>query len=179
MPRGRHRPPAIFRGYFVNLPIGENMIPCQAILESINNALATDTTLWGSIAPSAIMIPVINNFVPSVGLQPTDLTPATFTGGAAINIPIPPQVQILDNLSGRVGVLLNEPVGGFKWFCTVAPAAEEVVYGWAILDSGSTVVLFSDILPVPITIKEAGNFVEVPSVLAYLVNQPYGNLPAV
>jgi hypothetical protein len=73
---------------------------------------------------------------------------------------------------------LKEPVGGFKWVCTADPAVPEVVYGYALLDSGGTILYFSDLLPAPVTISAAGNFVELSAVLGYLQSVPYGNLPA-
>jgi len=152
------------------------MIPGQFVVDMINQLVAATNTLWGSIAPDSKMVLIATPFIPNPGLLVTDFTEATFTGSDPILVPLGPQDIILDNNSGRVGIALNEPVGGYKWICTAAPAAPEIIYGWAILDSAGDNVYFSDVFPTPITINAIGNFVEATSVLGYEQLEPYGNV---
>jgi len=177
--RGRRCRP-VFKGYFTkDFNIGEKMIPSNSIIGKINADLAGSEDLWGSIAPNAKIMLVINNFVPNPGITLGDLTPATFTGSSPILIPFAPQNVVLDNQTGRPGISFKEPVGGYKFICTATPGAPEVVYGWAVIDADETFVMFTDVLTVPITIANIGNFVELTADLGYIVLPPYGNIPAV
>ena len=122
------------------------------------------------------MFLVTNSFVPSKNLTVTDLELAEYDGGEAKDIPFGPQLFILDNTTGRKGVLLKEPVGGYKWICSVPPDPVKTVYGWAIINVDGDAVFFADLLPVPVPITAVGNAVEITAVLGWLENQPYGNL---
>ncbi len=154
------------------------MIPTQGTMNAINNSLAVNTGLWGSTVPIVQLTLIKNSFVPNPGILAGDLTPATFDGSDPIPIPIQPQVLVLDNLTGRIGVVLKEPVGGYRWTC-LSDGPAEVIYGYAVMSLENDFCYWSDVLPVPITIENTGNFVELSAVLAYMVNIPYGNLPAV
>jgi len=152
------------------------MIPAQVVVNAINLAAASDNTFWGTIAPNAAMVPIINPFVPSAQLQQSDVVQAGFAGSSPILIPIPPQTIVNDSVSGRVGVLLKEPAGGYRWVCTTAPATPETVYGWVIIDSTLGTVWWSELLPAPKTITNVGDFVEVTAILGFLQINPYGDL---
>ncbi len=179
MPRGRHRPPDVLRGYYVNFLIGENMTPAQQVLANINNAVLSDAGIWGSVTPLAQIMLVKNSFVPNPGIQISDLTPAAFDGSDPIPVPLPPQTQVIDNNSGRLGVLMKEPIGGYKWVATTETDPEETIYGYAVVDTSNTAVYWTAVLPVPIVIRHVGNFVELSAILGYLRNDAYGDLPSV
>ena len=155
------------------------MIITNAILDIINDALAANTDLWGVGTPAVHVKLIQNSFVPNPGILITDLVPASFTGSTPQLVALPPQTKIFDDLNGRRGILMKPSAGMFVWTCTAYPDAPQVMYGWAATDIDDTVVYASDLLPIPITIKEPGNFVEVPSLFAYQMNNAYGNLPAV
>jgi len=151
------------------------MIPSRHTLTVINDSLATSSVFWNN-DPQTIIALVVSPFVAGPDLDLSSLTLASFTGSTPIDIPVAPQLQILDNQSGRVGVMMKEPVGGFKWICTAPPDDPQTVYGWIIFNDDDDLLFFSDVLPVPIVIAAVGNAVELTAVVGYLSEDAYGNL---
>jgi hypothetical protein len=106
------------------------------------------------------------------------LTLASFAGSTPITVPAPPQLETIDNETGRFGVLMKEPVGGYKFLCTTAPDTPETVYGWVVYDEEDALLYFTELLPNPVVITDVGNFVELTAVLGYLSMDAWGNLDA-
>jgi len=151
------------------------MIPTRYTLNLINNDLLANALLWNDDPATRVGL-VKSSFVPSPDLQMTDITMASFTGGEDILVPAPPQLAILDNDSGRVGIIMKEPVGGYRWICSVAPDPAETIYGWIVYDTDDQRIFFSELLPAPVVIAAVGNVVEITAVLGYLSMGAYGNL---
>jgi len=149
------------------------MIPTQVTVNAINSAYATDDVIWGSIAPSAYVRLVKENFVPSAALVAGDLVYADFDGSDAINVPFGDQTDVTDSVTGRVGILLKEPVAGYRWVCTGDTSLPQTIYGYAVRDLDDGTLLWTGLLPNPVPIAEAGNFVEISALLGYLVINPY------
>jgi len=150
------------------------MIPTRTTLQAINGAMIANTNLFGD-DPGHNLILIQNSFVPSPDVQLSDLTEATFPGYVAVEIPVLPQLEILDNESGRFGILLKEPVGGYKYICNAPTEPSQTIYGWAIVD-GDGGLWFTELLPEPVVITDLGNFVELSAVVGYLRMDAYGNL---
>jgi len=150
------------------------MIPTQAVVDVINNFVITSEDIWGATGfPAAVAQPIIVPFVPSAELTSGELTYATFEGSEAIVLNAQPQLGIIDSQTGRVGVLIKEPVGGLKWIATDVTDLPQTIYGWAIRDNDDGSLLFSELLPEPVVISAVGNFVEVTAVLGYAKINPY------
>ena len=151
------------------------MIPSRETLALINQAFSQDTAVWSSDPQTKIAL-VVSSFVPGPDVDISALTLASFTGSAPIDVPAPPQNIVVDNESGRVGILLKEPVGGYKWICTAAPDPAQTVYGWIVYLEDLSELFFSELLPEPVVITSVGNFVELTATLGYLSMDAYGNL---
>lgn len=152
------------------------MIPTLLALNYINGGLRTNPDIWGTDDVSASIMLVTNEFVPSKMITRADLTEATFDGGTRKDVPQGPQVFILDDQSGRQGIKVREPVGGYSWVCTVAPDVPQIVYGWALTIADNSQVLFSALLRAPVTINAVGNVVDLTAILGWLNDEAYGDL---
>jgi hypothetical protein len=152
------------------------MIPTRKTLQVINDAVQTSTIFWPT-DPVTVISLVISPFVPGPDVSIADLTQATFDGSSQLSIPTQPQIVVLDNETGRLGILLKEPVGGYKWVCTADPDPAQIVYGYAVYSSEDDVTFFTELLPSPVTISSIGNFVELSGLIGYLSLDAYGNLP--
>jgi len=152
------------------------MIPTNMFLTVLNQMVQASNALWGESDPNAQIVLIASSFVPSPSLVRDDLTLATFTGSTPKDIPFGSQVLILDNESGRMGLMLKEPVGGFNWTCSAVPSSPETIYGWGIYSTNDDSVWFTELLPVPVTVSNIGNVVEVTAILGWLAEEAYGNL---
>jgi len=152
------------------------MTPTILTLIEINELVRNSENLWGSSETNMQVVLVANSFVPSRELSVADLTLASFTGSTPKDIPFGAQTYVLDNESGRLGILLKEPIGGYNFVCTVAPVEAETIYGWALINVDGDALYFSELLPTPIVVAAVGNVVPLPALLGWLENEPYGNL---
>jgi len=149
------------------------MIPTQATVDFINSLYANNTTVWGAAANTAMIRLVQAEFVPSAALVTGDLTFATFDGSDAIEIPFGAQTVIRDSVTGRVGILLKEPLGGFHWLCGDTVNLPQTIYGYTVQNIATGNLLWSGLLPESRVISGVGDFVEITSLLGYLLINPY------
>jgi len=104
-------------------------------------------------------------FTPGLGLTLNDATDlATFTGSTPKVILTGARTPVTDPLTGRLTINLPGPVGGFLWTCSADPAAPETIHGVALSTDSTTVtttkLCAAALLPEPVTITLAGDFVE-------------------
>lgn len=151
------------------------MIPTSYTVVTLNELLRTSDVIWGTVTPNVTVSLVISEFVPSAELIAGDLIFADFDGSDPILVPMGDQVFITDSVSGRIGIKMKEPVGGYSWVVTGVTNLPQTVWGWAVRDADSGVLLWSELLPTPIPLTVVGNLVEVTAVLGYLVINPYNN----
>lgn len=135
----------------------------RALWESIQDLVAADTAFLAAAAANKVHL-VIASFVPSLDLDPTTLTLATFTGSAALSAVIGVQDVFYDPLTGTRAILVKSPAGGWTWNCTVTPGAPETVYGWVMKDNAGTGLVGSGLLTTPVPISTAGQGVIVPEI---------------
>lgn len=149
------------------------MIPTQATVDAINELLRTSDAIWGTVAPAATVSLINAEFVPSAALTSGDLSFADFDGSDNILVPMGDQVFVLDSATGRIGVKLKEPVGGFSWVVTGVTNLPQTIWGWSVRDADSGDLLWTELLPSPIPLTAIGNVVEVTAILGYLLINPY------
>jgi len=153
------------------------MIITRSTLTQIQTAMLSNAAIFGTAANVSRIMLVKNTFVPNVNLTAADLTPADFVGSTPIEVPFGAQVSVIDNNSGRKGILMKEPVGGYNFVCTTAPTPAQTIYGWALTNIAGTVLYAADLLPVPVPIEAVGNFVSLSPMFGYEHDAAYGNLP--
>lgn len=149
------------------------MQPTRLLWRTPADLLAADV---GSLAAATAMHLhlAINNFVPALGLVLGGLTEATFTGSTALNAGTGAQPIAYDGETGLLTIDVKEPAGGWRWECTVDPAAPETIFGVYLTDTANAVLWGAQLLPDPVTITVAGTFLEVPYVrLRFLITSPY------
>lgn len=149
------------------------MVPTQSFVDLMVDALMA-SPVFGTGSDTYDFYLIAAPFTPGLNLVSSDLTYATFTGGAGKVGGTPPQLQIRKSDTGQWGVLAIEPTGGAKWVCTAAPASPETIYGWALRKDGTTLV-FTQLLPEPVTIAQVGDFVEVTAIMGFFTTMPLGN----
>lgn len=137
------------------------MKPSRSLWEAMIDLLAADA---GTLAPPANAMHVhlaIANFIPGLDLDIGTLTEATFTGSAAKSVTLGAQTVLVDPVTGKRKIQLGEPVGGWTWICTVAPAVAETVYGVYVTDNADAVLIGSFLLDTPVVIQAVDESVVV------------------
>jgi len=142
------------------------MIPVKKLWDLMIGQLG-DTTVTFTVGLSSAMwiLPVKVPFTPGLSLTFTDATDlATFAGSTPAAILTGERVPATDPLTGRLTINLPGPVGGFLWTCTADPAVPETIYGVCLSSSSTTIdttkAFASALLPEPVLISLAGDFVE-------------------
>jgi len=125
--------------------------------------------IFAADAPPLKVKLVLDPFTPSKVPNPGDIIFPTFDGYAALETDDAgsPVTQVIDSLSGRIGYLLNEPIGGFRWICGTTPVTPQTVVGVVITDDDDA-ILWNGLLDAPKTITFEGDFIELSALLGYL-----------
>ena len=140
------------------------MVAVSALNDRAADLLATDTTTLAEATPFLFVKLVINPFTPGPTLTIGALTFATFTGSAGKHANSATNVVGIDPATGNYIITIPDPVGGWNWVCTVAPAAPETVYGWAVLDAAGAVLWKAELLDAPVEISQVGHQVNIGTV---------------
>jgi hypothetical protein len=148
------------------------MLAMKNVRTQLGVLLAADAT---TLAPATL----VNNialialaFSLSEGIVIGDLTLATFTGSTPLGGAVGGQQVGNDPLTGEQVVTIKEPLGGWRWICTTAPALPETIFGYALLDNANAVVLGVAVLPVPITITSVNDEINLGAVKLRVNLQP-------
>src|SRR5260221_9396342 len=140
------------------------MVPTSVIDNALSDLLAADTTTLAPAANANKVHLIKAPFVPGGTADFTGMTEATFTGATALGAGRGTQ----QSFNGRPGVSrivqLLEPVGGWHWKCTVAPATAEVIYGYCCTNQAGTVTYGCQLFDTPITIAAIGDAIDIPEV---------------
>lgn len=147
------------------------MLPMKALRIALGTLLAADV---GTLAPvAANKIALINAPVAiQENLTVAGLSFASFTGSAPIAGAAGPQGVGVDPLTGDQLITILAPVGGWRFVCSVAPGAPELIYGYALTDNGGTTLLGAQLLPTPTPIANVGDEIDLGSVPITFVIQP-------
>jgi len=147
------------------------MLPTKALRLALGDLLAADVATLAPVAANKIAL-VINNFVMDETLPLGAFTLATFTGSTPKAGAAGAQQVGSDPATQDQVITILAPVGGWRWECTVAPAAPETIFGYILTDNAGAVLLGMQLLDVPVTIVNATDFIDLGSVPMRFVVQP-------
>jgi len=94
-----------------------------------------------------------------------DLTFATFDGSTPIACGTGTQPEALDRNSNNAVISIKPPAGGFRFETTGTTDLPQTVFGFALLNDDSTVLLAAESLLEPITLSAINQLVQLPPVL--------------
>lgn len=144
------------------------MIPVQALQDQAYTLLAADAT-WLAPAVSANKVHLfVNPAVPSPQSVLGDFTEAAYTGYVALAGTTGTQTTYIDPLTQDRTILIDPPLGGWYFPCTVTPGAPVTVYGYYVTDNAGAVLIGSGLLLTPEVINLASQAVLLPDVLIQL-----------
>lgn len=86
---------------------------------------------------------------------------ADFDGGNALAAEDGDANVAVDGGNGNNSVELVPPLGGFRWSVSGSDNLPQTIYGYVVMNTGETVVLFADLLPAPITLTGVGQVIEL------------------
>lgn len=106
-----------------------------------------------------------NDVDPDASTLLADLDLATFTGSAPKPLVMDtPGILYTDPLSGERIIETPQLSSGLTFVCTATPGAPETIYGYAVTNAAGTVLLGAERLPEAITINEAGQGIDIPTI---------------
>jgi hypothetical protein len=120
--------------------------PSSVLYQSLAQRIATDPTKLG-LSTFLKIFPIVGPYVPSLTIVLSDLTlgSGSLDGIAATAV----TTTGLDPVSGQYKILVPPPSGGWTWsYDAVSPAPPTTVYGYALVDAATGLVLLgvSDLL---------------------------------
>lgn len=147
------------------------MLPMTALRTALGDLLAADVPTLAPVAANKIAL-VAAAFAPAEDLVLADLTLATFTGSAPKAGAAGAQQVGNDPGTGDQVITIIAPIGGWRFECSVTPGAPETIYGFALTNNAGTVLLGCALLPVPVTISLATDFLDLGAVTITFVRTP-------
>ena len=148
------------------------MLPMKAVRLALGELLAADAaTLAPASDPNAMAL-IINNFAPSEDLVAADLDLATFTGSTPIPGATGAQNVGIDPVTLAQVIEIKPPIGGYRWEATDGVDLPQTIYGYGLFNEALSTVLAVQALPTPITLTEAGQFIDIDSATLTFVQQP-------
>jgi hypothetical protein len=162
--------PTPFDGLNLTQEVPE-MLPMKSVRLSLGTLLAADT---GSLAPATAnkIALIAAPFTLNEGLTAGGLTLATFTGSTPISGTSGAQGAGINPATQDQLITILTPAGGWRWVCTVAPGAPEVIYGFALLDHTLATLLAAEALVTPISIADVDDEIDLGAVTMTFVLQP-------
>lgn len=148
------------------------MLPMKALRLELGTALAADAAILAPVADNNEIALIAASFSPSENLAISDLVLATFTGLAPKLAGLGTQNVGIDPATQQQSITIKEPIGGWRFQCTVTPSPPQTIYGFCLTTKNGVALLGVEAFPVPITITEAGNFVEIGFARLTFVLQP-------
>jgi len=131
-------------------------------------AIAESDLFGDDASNSPRLLLVTNDFTEDKNLVYTDFTYANFTGSAAKEIPFGAQIEIVEQESERLGIMLKEPLGGLNFVCTAAPAEPETITGYVVYNGDNFSMIAMHRFQQDQTIAEVGDFVEISAKLGFV-----------
>ena len=95
---------------------------------------------------------VMNNFAPSEQTLLSDVVLADFTGSTPIDLVVGAEPEAFNPVTNASQIDLAAPLGGFRWVTGDAVHLPQTIFGYVLLNHGSTVVMASQLLDTPITL---------------------------
>lgn len=147
------------------------MLPSKANRLLLGEAFAASTDVW-TVATDPLQVALVAApFTPSENMLLTDFTLATFTGSTPKLCQAPPQQAGVDPPTQEQVVTALAPAGGWRWECTADPATPETIYGFVLTNSAPG-WSFCALLPTPIVIAAAGDYIDLGALEIRFVLRP-------
>jgi len=106
-------------------------------------------------------------FTPNLGLALGDLTPTNFDGYVEKG---PETVEWGNDPNTSYPVItLTPPAGGWHWETASTDDLPQTIYGWAVYDGATSVMLGSELFDDPPSLDAANQIVDIPSVTITLL----------
>lgn len=141
------------------------MFPTAALREKAAALLAADATTLAPATDANVIALIINSFNPGEDLSLDDITFADFDGSTPIACGTGTQPEALDPNTSNAVISIKPPAGGFRFETTGVTNLPQTVFGFALLNDDSTVLLASEVLTNPITLTAINQLVQLPPVL--------------
>lgn len=117
------------------------MLPAKALYDSLAARIVSDPTKLG-LATFLSGVPILAPYTPGIGLVFADLTIGTADFGPLDSTVVP--ISGIDPLTSQYKLLALPPAGGWKWvYGGVTPPPTVTIYGFALIDAATHLVLFA------------------------------------
>lgn len=147
------------------------MLPVRTLRLALGDLLAADIPTLAPAAANKVAL-IAAPFVMDENTTFASLTLATFTGSTPKAGAAGAQQVGVDPATGDQVITNLAPAGGWRWECSVAPASEETIYGYALVNNAVAVLLGLQAFPTPIAIADVGDYVDLGAVEIRFVIQP-------
>ena len=147
------------------------MLPMKDVRLALGELLAADVATLAPVAANKIAL-VLDAFALTENLVIGDLVLASFTGSTPKAGAAGTQQAGINPITGDQVITILAPAGGWRWECTAAPASPQSINGFALIDDAGAVLLGAQLLDVPVTITDVGDFIDLGAVTMMFVVQP-------
>lgn len=148
------------------------MLPMKTVRLQLGELLAADATTLAPAANANEIALIAAPFTPGENLTIADLTFATFTGSAPKAGATGSQQAGIDPATQDQVITILAPAGGYRFECTATPSSPESIFGYALTTHLGAVLLGVVLFPAPLSIAEAGDFIDLGAVNMTLVSSP-------
>jgi len=148
------------------------MLPMKPLRLALGTLLAADPDTLAPASNANKMALIVNSFALTEDLLIGDLTFASFTDSTPIAGATGAQNVGVDPVTGAQVVEIKPPAGGYRWVTGSDVGLPVTVYGYALVDSTLAELFAVGQLPTPITLTEAGQFIDIDSVIMTFVQTP-------
>jgi hypothetical protein len=140
------------------------MTPGNVILAEVPALLAADATTLAPLTNPPKVILAQSSFVPNPNLDPSTVTPASFTGSTPLACIVGAQLTGFNPLTGNYLCDMKVPLGGWRWITGDAVNLPQTIFGFLLVDHTGLVLYGSALFPTPIPLNAAGQVVEIDEV---------------
>lgn len=148
------------------------LLPMRALRMALGDLLAADAATLAPAADVNKVILFVNEVNPNEDLVAGDLTEASFAGYAAKLGTVGTQQAGTNPVTGEQTVTILAPAGGWRYEASDAVDPPQVVHGFALVDNAKAVLLGIQMLPAPVTIRSASDYIDLGSIEIDFVTQP-------
>jgi hypothetical protein len=148
------------------------MLPMKNLRLALGTLLAAQATTLAPATDPNVLALISAPFNLTENLIAADLTLADFTGSTPIEGVTGTQEVGIDPVTLAQVIEVTPPLGGYRWETTNTTNLPQTIYGYALLNNAMSTLLAVGELPDPITLQDAGQFIDVDSVTLTFVQQP-------
>jgi hypothetical protein len=135
-----------------------------ALREKLMQLLAADTATLAQAADNNLVALIMAPFTPAEGLAIGDLTFADFDGSTPIEVELGTQPEGIAPGTTDSIITISPPAGGWRWETTGLTNLPQTIYGFALVNNGSTVLFGSQAFSTPIDLNAINQVIQLDSV---------------